>query len=53
MKSKLGKAELVMAYELKAQGVKTKHVANMFGVKPTTVRARILRCEKFGLGWLQ
>ena len=53
MKSKLGKADLVMAYELKAQGVKNKRVAMELGVTPAYLRARIRRCERVGLGWLQ
>lgn len=51
-KSKLGKEELVLAYEMKARGISTKLVAANFGVQPETLRNRIRRCEKFGMGWL-
>lgn len=52
-KSKLGKAELVLAYQMKASGVPTKFAASTFGVTVEHLRKCIRRCEIHGLGWLQ
>ena len=53
MKSKLGKAELVMAYEQRKSGRHAIYIAKDFGVSAEYLKRRIRKCERIGLGWLQ
>ncbi len=52
MRIKLGKAELVLAYEMKKAGIRIKTIAGHFGVRPSHLSFKICKCERIGLWWL-
>ncbi len=53
MKVKLTKEKLIHAYEMLDGKRSLSSVAYYFRVTPKYLMARIRRCEKFGLGWIQ
>lgn len=46
---RLGTAELVLAYELRAEGIEWQHIASGLGVDPDHLRQRIRQIEINGL----
>lgn len=46
---RLGKAELVLAYELRAAGYDWPHIASGLGVDPDHLRKRVRQAELNGL----
>jgi len=50
---KLGKSQLVEAYEMKKSGMRMKAIARHFDVTPTRLSQKICKCERIGLGWLR
>lgn len=50
---RLGRAELVQAYELRQAGVTWGELARRFLISDRTLYRYFKRCEKFGLSWLK
>lgn len=49
---KIGRAELVLAYELRQAGVLWKLIAWGLGVERAYLQRMVARCEREGLDWL-
>lgn len=50
---RLGRADLVLAYEMYHSGYLWKRIANYFGMHDRTIYRAIKRCERDGLDWLK
>ena len=50
--SKLGIAELVLAYELRQEGIRRKIIARALGVNVRYLNVRLRRCEREGISCL-
>lgn len=50
---KLGRAELVLAYELRSEGFRRKLIARALGVSVWYLNARLRQCEREGLAWIR
>lgn len=51
--SKLGRAELVLAYELRQEGIRRKLVARALGVSVWYLDSRLKQCEREGIAWIR
>ena len=50
---KLGCEELVLAYELRQEGIRWKLIARELGVSAWYLDARIRQCKKEGISWIR
>lgn len=50
---RLGRAELVLAYELCCEGYRRKIVARALGVSVWYLNARLRQCEREGIAWIR
>lgn len=48
----LGRSELALAYELRAEGVRNGLIAAELGCNANYLYTLLARCERDGLGWL-
>lgn len=51
--SKLGRAELVLAYELKQEGFSRKLIARALSVSVWYLDSRLKQCERDGIAWIR
>lgn len=49
----LGRAELVLAYELWCEGFRRRLIARALGVTEHHLRQRLKQCEREGINWIK
>lgn len=50
---RMGRADVVLAYEMYYSGYLWRNIAIYFGLHDRTIYNTIKRCERDGLGWLK